>query len=368
MNKLAHILMVSMFAVLSVVCFAQDDRQTNSTMKFEYDAWDFKTINEVDGKVSHTFKFRNDGSEALVIEDVRVSCGCTEPKFSKAPVMPGKTGEILLTFDPEWRPGMFNKSVYISSRGGKNLNVLTLKGTVKGRPRSVEEDYPFLIAGGLRFDRLSLPHEQVAQGVPMSQTIGYANTSKSDVTLDFQVTAGAGLIDLSYAGTIPAGQKGDITVTFNVPVGGPYGRVQTRFYAVINGRRQHLSFSATAIVTDDFSGVDVKNAPYSLIEPNFYNFGYVPKGQTKRFVKEVELRNDGKSPLIVRGVRNGGGQETGCTLKPGTVVEVGRSHRFEVSLDVAKESTGLVRGVLDVVTNDPRHPLRKIQVVAEIVD
>ena len=39
--------------------------------------------------VSHEFKFTNKGKVPLIIANVRASCGCTTPDWSKDPVPPG---------------------------------------------------------------------------------------------------------------------------------------------------------------------------------------------------------------------------------------------------------------------------------------
>ncbi|MFR6415865.1 MAG: DUF1573 domain-containing protein [Alistipes shahii] len=54
----------------------------------EPDTWDFGTIRESDGRVSHTFTGVNRGDKPLVILDVVTSCGCTVPEFSRQPDHP----------------------------------------------------------------------------------------------------------------------------------------------------------------------------------------------------------------------------------------------------------------------------------------
>ena len=43
-------------------------------------------------KVSYIFKFKNTGGSQLVISQVKGSCGCTIPEYSKNPVQPGDEG------------------------------------------------------------------------------------------------------------------------------------------------------------------------------------------------------------------------------------------------------------------------------------
>ncbi|HQL69531.1 MAG TPA: DUF1573 domain-containing protein, partial [Bacteroidales bacterium] len=45
-------------------------------------------------KVSHIFVFTNTGGSNLIIKEVKASCGCTTPKWTREPVKPGEKGSI----------------------------------------------------------------------------------------------------------------------------------------------------------------------------------------------------------------------------------------------------------------------------------
>jgi Protein of unknown function (DUF1573) len=67
-------------------------------------------------KVEHTFKFRNAGTEPLVITNVSVTCGCTIPKgWSRDPIPPGETGEITIGFNSAGQYGKKEKVITIVS-------------------------------------------------------------------------------------------------------------------------------------------------------------------------------------------------------------------------------------------------------------
>ena len=48
--------------------------------------------------VSKTFIITNTGNNPLTINDAKASCGCTVPKKPEAPIPPGETGELEVTF------------------------------------------------------------------------------------------------------------------------------------------------------------------------------------------------------------------------------------------------------------------------------
>ncbi|MDR2389060.1 MAG: DUF1573 domain-containing protein [Tannerellaceae bacterium] len=111
------------------VALAQTDDEAASLSVGE-ESYDFGKIKENGGKVSHTFLVKNDGRQPLVITRVIASCGCTTPEWTKEPIAPGKTGEILVTYDPQGRPGAFAKTVSIYSNGKKGSQVITIRGEV----------------------------------------------------------------------------------------------------------------------------------------------------------------------------------------------------------------------------------------------
>lgn len=55
-----------------------------------------------------------------MLREVLTTCGCTVPKFSKEPVMPGKEGEILVKFNSEGKEGRLTKVITILSNATNN--------------------------------------------------------------------------------------------------------------------------------------------------------------------------------------------------------------------------------------------------------
>ena len=77
-----------------------------------------------------TFSFTNTGDEPLILSNVRASCGCTTPKWTQKPVMPGKTGEIGVRYNTN-NVGGFTKTITVTSNAVNNSRlVLKIKGNV----------------------------------------------------------------------------------------------------------------------------------------------------------------------------------------------------------------------------------------------
>ncbi len=83
----------------------------------------------------HTFKFKNVGTEPIIVMNVTPSCGCTNVDWSKNPVLPGQEGFIHLDLKTEEQHGIFHKEVYIQSNAktphGEKRYTLYIKGDAK---------------------------------------------------------------------------------------------------------------------------------------------------------------------------------------------------------------------------------------------
>ncbi|RNC88449.1 MAG: DUF1573 domain-containing protein [Winogradskyella sp.] len=75
------------------------------------------------------FTFTNEGNAPLVITQVKTSCGCTVPNYSKAPILPGESGEIQIKYDTK-RLGNFTKTVTVISNAEGGNKILKIKGKI----------------------------------------------------------------------------------------------------------------------------------------------------------------------------------------------------------------------------------------------
>lgn len=76
-----------------------------------------------------SFVFKNLGGEALVINRVRSTCGCTVPEWPREPVAPGDSGRITVEYNTA-QTGTFLKSVYVYSTAANSPVKLQIKGKV----------------------------------------------------------------------------------------------------------------------------------------------------------------------------------------------------------------------------------------------
>ena len=96
--------------------------------KFEEEIINYGTINK-GANGERTFIFTNIGNKPLVISRVQSSCGCTIPKKPEKAILPGKKGEIKVSYDTK-RIGGFVKSITIYSNAKNTRKVIKIKGYV----------------------------------------------------------------------------------------------------------------------------------------------------------------------------------------------------------------------------------------------
>jgi hypothetical protein len=101
-------------------------------IEFDQVEYDFGTITEGE-VVSGIFKVTNKGKVDLLITDVKPSCGCTTPDFTKEPIAPGASGEIKFEFNSAGRVGIQNKSITVKSNAEKITEVIRIKGNVTAK-------------------------------------------------------------------------------------------------------------------------------------------------------------------------------------------------------------------------------------------
>lgn len=125
---------------------------TKAVMQFEdgnYDTkCDYGTI-DYNGEPLRVVKFKNVGTEPLVIKNARGSCGCTVPVWPKEPILPGESSTIEIRYATN-RVGKINKKVTITTNEEKE-HVIDVIGDVlpeKKVESGVPTVEPSLIKGG----------------------------------------------------------------------------------------------------------------------------------------------------------------------------------------------------------------------------
>lgn len=123
-------ILFTIIMVMMAAMVADAAKKGNASISFEEKTFDFGSISEDGGPVSHEFYFTNSGNGNLVIVDATAQCGCTVPEYPEKPIAPGKRNKIKVTYNPLRRPGGFEKVVNVRTNGKPSKVSLKIKGVV----------------------------------------------------------------------------------------------------------------------------------------------------------------------------------------------------------------------------------------------
>jgi hypothetical protein len=88
--------------------------QNGAVFSFKETQHDFGKV-ILDSALTYTFEFTNIGNAMLMITAIEPSCHCVTANWRRAPVMPGETGTIAVTYSAPIGEGKFNRALWIAS-------------------------------------------------------------------------------------------------------------------------------------------------------------------------------------------------------------------------------------------------------------
>ena len=339
------------------------------TITFDKTTHDFGKINEADGRVTTVFTFTNGGDAPLVLSNVRASCGCTTPKWTREPIEPGQSGEITVTYNPQGRPGRFQKTVTVTSNTTEATTKLYIKGEVLPKPVNPAEKYPVKM-GDLNLKRRTLNFGSIVQGTHKTQEIEYTNLTDHDVTVDVLVNSLENYIKPEVTlTTVKPNETGKIVITFLSEECPLYGPVNNTLYVVVNGQKEmkeKFAISINSNIREDFSKMTVEErqkAPIVELEREI-NLGTVKKGKKASF--KIQLGNvGGGSALYVRRVVLNDPMIT--VLAPKSAIKAGRKGEIKLDINTIASNGETVEAasysrVATVITNDPNSPVINVKI------
>jgi hypothetical protein len=119
-------LLLAIALLSSTSLFAQ--KKANDIAKLSVDTYDFGKIKQ-NVPAEATITVTNVGTEPLLIEEARPSCGCTVSDYTKSPIAPGKTGTIKATFNAA-ALGQIDKTLTVKFAGADDVKFVKLTGEV----------------------------------------------------------------------------------------------------------------------------------------------------------------------------------------------------------------------------------------------
>lgn len=359
------ILSVITLALCATMMMAQDP-----VITFTKTEHDFGKINEADGRVTTIFEFKNEGMSTLVLSNVRASCGCTTPKWTREPVEPGQTGQITVTYNPNGRPGRFQKTITITSNATEPTTKLYIKGEVIPKPAKPVNNYPVQM-GELSLKTKSINFGTLKKGQKLQREIEYANHTDHDLTVELSVLGDNYLVTQTSLETVKPQETGKFIFVFDAATCKEYGPVATSVLVVVNKKQivsEEYKINLKAEVDEDFSNLSVdqlQQAPIIKID-NAVDFGTVAPG--KKVKKALAIQNIGANPLIIRRVYSSSDFITAVAPKGG--IKSGKKAEIKLDLNAVMDKEPMAAGSYSreivVITNDPKQPKKHINITWNI--
>lgn len=341
--------------LLSLNSYAQSD-----AVSFDGTQFNFGTIDEDGGSVSHTFRYTNNSKTPLVVLDVATTCGCTTSEFSSKPLLKGEKGAITVNFDPDNFPGRNAKQVTVYTNQGDYT--LRIYGTVTPRERTLDELYPFGIGSGARLDMISTSMTTIEKGAEREITLGVANSNTSrTITIDIDRTSLPTGVEVTSEPAELA-PRTHSTLTLRVK-GEDYGSFIHTIHLTVDGKRVAEALTIGGVVifnSSQLTDSDYDNQPFAKFSSRYFNLATIDGGTTIN--KEVVITNDGTSPLIIYKIES---SSSVAVIPSQAVVEPNGSATLKISY--RPQLSGYDSQRIRLFLSDPRLPLAEVTLSAQVL-
>ncbi len=355
---LKYILLHTLLLIFTINCYSQEAK-----ISFEKREINLGNIKEEKGEVSFDLRFANTGKSPLLIRNVKGSCGCTTPEWSRKPILPGEKSIIKITIDPKNRKGTFDKSVTITTNTSPASHVIQIKGKIIPRPKTVIDYYP-LNMDGLRFKKEHIPLMNITNSMKLNTSIGYINTNT--VPLRIERIDNLQHIKTNYSKqVIPPNEKGELYIYFDAKEKNDWGFTIDTLKFSINGiHKPEYILIVSSTIKEDFSLLTPEEkikAPIAIFNHTLFNFNTAEKGSIQK--DNLEIENKGKSVLIIRKII--------CSCKDINITylkkDIKPGEKTEISIIFAtKNRLGLQNKYITFITNDPNKPIVKYKITGVI--
>lgn len=336
---------------------------SQSTLVFEKTSHDFGTIEEQGGFAEVDFKFLNAGDAPIKINNVKASCGCTTPGWTKEEVMPGDSGFVKARYNPRNRPGKFRKSLKITTSQPSADQTLYISGMVQPKPKSPEQSYPFEV-GKLRLKQGILNLGTITNEKRVEKSFTVFNGSDSLASLIPEDVTIPSHIELRLTPeSIEPGAFGKITVIYDPQKKNDFG------YASDNiklDKNTEESISVIAIIEEYFpemTAEELAKAPKIMLNTPSFQFEKVKPGTLLE--KSFEIVNKGKEKLQIRTIKSN------CECVTYDINKKSIKSGKKATMKVMFDTTGMVGSQyksIVIYSNDPEKSSQIISINGKVTE
>ncbi len=321
-------------------------------INFETKSYDFGKIYEQDGKADYTFTFTNKGNSPLVVSRVQASCGCTTPTWTKEPIEPGKSGDILVSYNPVGRPGAFVKSITVFSNASEEQVGLLIKGDVVQKS-SVDNNFP-VVMGDLRLSTKIIQMNNIEKGKTMNKVIQILNSGKNVIKPVIDNLPSHIKVSVQPS-TLRPDEEGTMIFTFDSKNCNQWGPINDEVYVNINNQRKisdEFQLRVFSNIVEDFSSLtqdQKRKSPILATTTRIIDFGTLKVGSKK--VAKLKISNNGVNPLEIRRTINNNPELLIHHAKMS--IASGKSAYIIIDLNSKTLAEGDYKKTITIQSNDP---------------
>lgn len=189
----------------------------SEAIQFAERVFNFGTIEEKKGKVSHTFIFENKGKMPVTIDDIQSTCGCIGKMTTQGAIKPGGKGKVTITFDPGYKSGFFSKEIVVFSSNKKEYNRIWVEGNIVAMEHPIAEEYPYDFGHGLHLRLKVMAFGYLRAGETREMELRYANGTDKEMSLSFASDVRYPGLHFVNPGKLKPGQRGMMKVSYTMP-------------------------------------------------------------------------------------------------------------------------------------------------------
>ena len=327
--------------------------QVGDVVEFDKTVHDFGDISVTDGPQTCTFTVKNIGKQAVAIYEVVTSCGCTDAKWTREPLQPGKTGTISATYKNEDGPLPFDKTLTVYIAGVSKPVILRLRGVVHDKKKPLAELYGAVKLGNLGLKEREFKVPNVLQGESSADEVKVANLGKQPLKVTF-TDVSPNLTVRVEPQTIPAGSTANLQFSVKASPS-RWGLQSYSATPVLNGKKAGKPLIFNALTRENFaswSAEQRKNAAQCIFDESNVSFGSITAGTPVEAV--FSFTNKGKSPLLIHSIDS---DTKGVTATLPAATPAQKKGSIPVKLDTSSLPKGETVIMLTLTTNCPARPI-----------
>lgn len=332
---------------------------------FDHYEWDFGEIEETEGTVSHNFRLKNEGNTPLYITRAIPSCTCITAQLPQGAILPGKEGEVEVSFSPSGAVGETFRSVELTDQEGRLIGTLSIRADVTPIDRSIQERYFYTLGDMLYANLTRVPFGYIYPGDTVRKTVFLANASRETMHIETRKSSKRPVADnasmewlqVLCPDSIGPGEELPMTLSYSIAEDSPLmATLHDTLQLWIDGRKALIPITTSAICLQRLTPSN--EAPSLRTYPSAGRLMPV----NDQLVAEIEIHNDGQGPLKILKIETPEGVEAQMDLNP---IPAGGQTMLRVTSPKkpnATEASAKTNFRITIFTNDLKRQYREIEI------